>query len=70
MEIFKNASITIAITLSICFIFFLIWIIIMVFIIKDIPNPKIKYMGEFFSNLPIKRFFNLFSNSTLNKNEK
>ena len=27
----------------------------MVFIIKDIPNPKIKYMGEFFSNLPIKR---------------
>jgi hypothetical protein len=70
MEIFKTASIIIAIVLGVCFVLFLLWITAMVFILKYIPNDKIKAMSYFFHHLPIKRFFSFFSNNNIHKNEK
>ena len=70
MEICITPSVIIVIIISSCFILFLVWIIIMVFVLKNIPNQKVKVLGVFFSKLPIKRFLSFFSNNNINKNEK
>lgn len=70
MEIFKSASVIIALIIGGCFIVFLIWILVMVHQLKSISNPKIEALGDFFSKLPVKKFFGLLSNNTINKNEK
>jgi len=70
MEIFKSTSVIIALIISSCFVVFLIWILIMVHQLKGMPNPKIKALGDFFSKLPIKKFFGLLPNNTINKNDK
>lgn len=70
MEIFKIASVTIALILATCFILFLVWMSIMVFILKGVRNDKIEALGHFFSKLPLKKFFNLFYNNNLTKDEK
>ncbi len=70
MEIFKSASVIIVFIVGGCFIIFLIWIPIMVQQLKRIPNHKIEALGDFFSKLPVKKFFSLFSNNTINKNDK
>lgn len=70
MEIFKSTSVIIALIFSGCFIAFLIWITFMVHQLKGIPNHKIEALGDFFSKLPVKKFFGLFSNYIINKKEK
>jgi hypothetical protein len=70
MEIFKSVSVIIAFIVGGCFIIFLIWILVMVHQLKEIPNQKIEALGDFFNKLPVKKFFGLFSNNTINKNEK
>jgi len=70
MEIFKSASVIIALILGGCFITFLLWIIVMVHHLKEIPDHKIDALGNFFNKLPLKKFFSLFSNNTVSKNDK
>ena len=70
METFKSAPVIITFILGGCFIIFLIWILVMVHQLKGIPNPKINALGDFFSKLPVKKFFGLFSNNIINKNDK
>ncbi|MDG4715291.1 hypothetical protein [Winogradskyella marincola] len=70
METFKSVSVVIALILGGYFIIFLVWIIVMVHQLKGIPNHKIEALGDFFNKLPIKKFFSLFSNNNLNKNDK
>jgi len=65
MEILKSTSVIIAIILSVCFLIFLVWIIVMIYVLKDIPNQKIDALGGFFNKLPIKKLFNLFSNNNV-----
>lgn len=69
MEIFKTTSVIIALTLGGCFIAFLLWIIVMVHQLKGIPNNKIEALGNFFSKLPVKKFFSLFSNNNISKKD-
>lgn len=70
MEILKSPIIIVAAILAVCFILFLCWVTIMTYLLKSVPNTKIKALGGFFSKLPIKKIFNLFSNNSLNKNDK
>ena len=37
--------------------------------LRETPNQKIEALGDFFSKLPVKRFFNLPSNDINAKNK-
>lgn len=67
MEILEIASVAIVLILGVCFILFLIWVVAMVFVLKDIPNDKIDSLAHFFNKIPVKRFFSLFSNNYIKK---
>ncbi len=70
MEIFKFTIVFITLIISVCFVIFLIWVLIMVRELRDTPNQKIEALGNFFSKIPVERFFNLLSKKNVKKKYK